>query len=290
MTAVEPTVVLAEAVGSCTDLQSTVIRPLRHFYGEQFRVAPLTVLVDPVRYSGISQLWHEGETETDLAYLFRHQLDEADIIAVNKADLLSDQESARIRAEIQTRFPHAHVVAYSASTGKGLDGLLALWTGPAATVDASQPPHAPFAVDYQRYGAAEAELAWTNQTLRLHGIGGQPFTPAGWVEQFLRAFSNRTAQDEITIGHVKLRVSTADGTTKASLTDAGASPSYDEQHWIPAHSADVILNARVQTSPEELAALIAGCIAIADTEAGATSSNPQGDIFRPGFPVPVHRM
>ena len=42
-------VVLAEAVGSCTDLTATVIRPLRAYFRERFSVAPLTVLIDPMR-------------------------------------------------------------------------------------------------------------------------------------------------------------------------------------------------------------------------------------------------
>jgi len=42
-------IVLAEAVGSCTDLTATVIRPLRTYFGERFQVAPLTVFVEPVR-------------------------------------------------------------------------------------------------------------------------------------------------------------------------------------------------------------------------------------------------
>src|SRR5690242_17672576 len=32
--------VIAEAVGSCTDLQATVVRPLRRYYGERMVVAP----------------------------------------------------------------------------------------------------------------------------------------------------------------------------------------------------------------------------------------------------------
>src|ERR1051325_6682387 len=48
---VDPTVVLAEAVGSCTDLQSTVLAPLRSLYGDEIAAAPLLVVVDPTRYA-----------------------------------------------------------------------------------------------------------------------------------------------------------------------------------------------------------------------------------------------
>ena len=287
---VRPTVVIAEAVGSCTDLQSTVIRPLRHFYGENLRVAPLTVLVDPIRYAGMSRLWRHPEGEPDLAYLFRHQLDEADIIAVNKSDLIGAPEAARLRADIQERFPHAHVVSYSAATGDGLEELLALWTGSTGP----RQEHTPFAVDYERYGAAEAELAWANQTWRVQAGDAagtaRTFAPAEGVQEFLGAFSAATARRDLVIGHVKIRVTSPDGATKASLTQAGGTPSYDEQHWVGTRTAHVVLNARVQAGPEQLEELIAESVAAADAAAGATSTERQGDVFRPSFPVPVHRM
>ncbi|MBK8799775.1 MAG: hypothetical protein IPM07_27275 [Anaerolineales bacterium] len=46
---VEPDVILAEPVGSCTDLLATVVRPLRHYHAGRFRIAPLTILIDPLR-------------------------------------------------------------------------------------------------------------------------------------------------------------------------------------------------------------------------------------------------
>ena len=46
---VRPDVFLAEPVGSCTDLRATVQLPLARLYGDAYRVAPLSVLVDPLR-------------------------------------------------------------------------------------------------------------------------------------------------------------------------------------------------------------------------------------------------
>src|SRR6059058_1732791 len=44
-----PDVFIAEPVGSCTDLKASVSYPLRRMYGDDFTVAPLSVLVDPIR-------------------------------------------------------------------------------------------------------------------------------------------------------------------------------------------------------------------------------------------------
>src|SRR5262249_11494537 len=42
-----PDVILAEPVGSCTDLVATVIQPLKDLYGRRFQVAPYPVLFKP---------------------------------------------------------------------------------------------------------------------------------------------------------------------------------------------------------------------------------------------------
>src|SRR6059058_163045 len=44
-----PDVFIAEPVGSCTDLKASVSYPLRRIYGDNFSIAPLSVLLDPVR-------------------------------------------------------------------------------------------------------------------------------------------------------------------------------------------------------------------------------------------------
>ncbi len=278
---VSPTVIIAEAVGSCTDLQATVVRPLRQLHGRRLSVAPLTVVVDPLRYTIMSQFWRpELGAEPDMTYLYRHQLDEADIIAVNKVDLLSPGELDWVRRDIRTRFPHAAISSMAARTGEGLEELLGRW--------ASQGDRRAFDIDYQRYGAAEAELAWTNQVFVLRAVRGD-FVPARWTRAFLEAFRRAVAADAL-IGHVKIRMSTAAGSTKASLTHAERDIDFDGELSTPAGRAEVVLNARVQVSPAELDALLDRTLRTTNDEMGTESESRRGDIFRPGFPVPTHRM
>jgi hypothetical protein len=71
----EPDVIFAEAVGSCTDIAATTLRPLLRDYGAEYRVAPLTVLV------------HERPEELDLRFLFDLQVAEADLVVDRSADV-----------------------------------------------------------------------------------------------------------------------------------------------------------------------------------------------------------
>jgi hypothetical protein len=66
----EPDVIFAEAVGSCTDIAATTLRPLLRDHHDRFRIAPLTVLVHPERKF----------SDPNLDFLFQHQLAEADFI------------------------------------------------------------------------------------------------------------------------------------------------------------------------------------------------------------------
>jgi len=68
--ATEPDVIFAEAVGSCTDIAATTLRPLLRDHHDRFRVAPLTVLVHPARKF----------SDPHLDFLYQHQLAEADLI------------------------------------------------------------------------------------------------------------------------------------------------------------------------------------------------------------------
>jgi CobW/HypB/UreG, nucleotide-binding domain len=63
-----PEVIFAEAVGSCTDIAATTLRPLLRDHPGRYRVAPLTVVV------------HGRPENGDLQFLYDHQVAEADLV------------------------------------------------------------------------------------------------------------------------------------------------------------------------------------------------------------------
>jgi hypothetical protein len=65
-----PDVIFAEAVGRCTDIVATTLRPLAREHRDRFAVAPLTVVLHP----------RGGFDDPDLEFLYRHQVAEADIL------------------------------------------------------------------------------------------------------------------------------------------------------------------------------------------------------------------
>jgi Ni2+-binding GTPase involved in maturation of urease and hydrogenase len=275
--------VIAEAVGSCTDLHATVVRPLCQYYGDRFLVAPLTTVVEPLRYLAFARAWARGEPESDLSYLFRHQLSEADVIGVNKIDTVPQDRLNDILATLRAHVPEANVVPYSALTGEGLADLIKAWWN---TIGALRDED----LDYDRYAAAEAQLAWLNQTVAVTASLPAGFVPAVWAIAALTALSERCAWDQLLIGHVKLTLETAAGLTKASVTAAGEAPALDLAVTQQVTSANAVFNARVACEPKVLDAAITAAVIAADDAASTTSGLGPSASFKPAYPRPVHRI
>ncbi len=276
--------IIAEAVGSCTDLQATVVRPLRKYYGDQFSVAPLATIVDPQRLRAFARAKARGEPESDLSYLFGKQLAEADIIAINKIDLVSADVREEAAARLAEQYPSATIVRYSAQTRAGLDELLTAWESEASW-------SGDLTIDYDRYAAAEAQLAWLNHQFTLRSASAAGFAPLAWAKAALSKLAEVAATDVSSIGHVKLTVDTEAGMTKLSIVGTSAEPSIDAAAEAPAQSGTAIINARVACEPAMLDSAVLAAVAYADSVAGTSSlATADAESFKPGYPRPVHRL
>ena len=273
--------VIAESVGSCTDLQATIIRPLLAQYDE-FCVSPLTTIVDPARVIAFSRATHSGKT-TDLVYLFQRQLLDAEMIAISKADMYSQSFLDEARAAIEKMAPGKRILTYSAVTGDGLDGLLDAWEGQAIFGDHD------LEVDYDRYATAEAQLAWGNAVLVVKAA--EPFTLPDWTEAFLSYISKECDERDYAIGHVKVLLRSSNAIVKGALINAGQPPSVAVYSTaLQAESAEVTINARVSAPPVGLDTLVQAGINHAALITGAYCDEVGLASFQPGYPTPTHRI
>ena len=156
-----PDAFIAEPVGSCTDLIATVTYPLRRIYGESYAIAPLSVLVDPVRAERVLGLADGGKFSDKVLYIYRKQLEEADLIVIAKSDLLDDARREKLHARLAEEFPHAKILAVSVRAGSGLDAWFA------ALAETEQGTRDAMTVDYEIYAEGEALLGWLNATVQL---------------------------------------------------------------------------------------------------------------------------
>src|SRR6478672_10503237 len=109
-----PHVILAEPVGSCTDLVATVVQPLKDLYGARFSVAPYPVLFKPSH--GLKILRNESGAgfSPKAAYIFRKQLEEADAILINRIDELDPARAEELFRLVSEQYSGVPVLRVSA--------------------------------------------------------------------------------------------------------------------------------------------------------------------------------
>src|SRR5438105_11518756 len=101
-----PDVILAEPVGSCTDLVATVVQPLRDLYGTRFDVAPYPVLFKPSHGLRILRNEESAGFSPKAAYIFRKQLEEADAIVINRIDELTPEMLGELSRLVADQIPN----------------------------------------------------------------------------------------------------------------------------------------------------------------------------------------
>ena len=277
-----PDVLLGEPVGSCTDLVATVVRPLRKFYGDRYDVAPYSVLVDPGRARSIVLEKGFGGFSPKVAYIFLKQLEEADLILLNKVDLLAHAGRAELRGGLAREFPRARVIETSGLTGEGFGEWVALLesAGPSGAHAAE--------VDYEIYAQGEAELGWLNATFRLDSA--RPFDADGLVRDLVAAIAESTRAKGAETAHLKVLLETPAGAAVANFVGAGSSPLVSQSVDRETNAGRLVVNARVQMDPAELRALAQAALARVLAPHGIEALPEATAHFRPGRPVPVHRL
>ena len=110
--------VLSDVPGFGVGALDHVYHALTKDYPGQVALAPFTVLTEPDTVRLL-----RGGGDADLAFLMNAQLAEADLIVLNKCDLLDAAQRAADTEYLQARYPDAEVLSISARTGEGLDAL-----------------------------------------------------------------------------------------------------------------------------------------------------------------------
>ncbi|QEL15383.1 GTP-binding protein [Limnoglobus roseus] len=276
-----PDVILAEPVGSCTDLVATVVQPLKDLYAGRFVVAPYAVLFKPSHGLKILAGGKSGFSPK-AAYIFTKQLEEADAIVINRIDEIAPADLETLTKLVAAKFPGTPLLKVSATTGQGFEALVELLDQDGGfgrkILD----------IDYDTYAAGEAELGWLNASVKLSSAAGFDLDALLLaVVGELQGVLNRLGGE---VAHLKVIgqedggafgvANVVSGDTPAKLSLASGSTAKD---------ADLIVNARVAIDPDVLDGEVKRIVSAECATLGVTPTFRQSQSLRPGRPVPTHR-
>ncbi|RLI28730.1 hypothetical protein DRO58_01535 [Candidatus Bathyarchaeota archaeon] len=282
MAKLHPDVVLAEPVGSCTDLLATVYAPLRRYYSGEITLAPYTVLVDAstiLRYHGKYDLLSPKDP---LGSLLSWQIKEAEIIAINKVDLVSAENLAEVENLVRRLNSEAEVLRTSAKTGYNLDVLTDM------LLSREHKPRPTIEVDYDTYGTAEAKLGWFNGSWKLSSKHRLK------LENLIGDLVLETAKRIEDLGglvvHLKVSFWTGEGSAKASYVLTEESVDFTGTVPPPSDEVDVIMNIRALLEPEAITDCVKKALEAVALKYDAEYSNWVASSFKPSYPKPYYRL
>lgn len=270
MTHDRPAVIFAESVGSCTDLVATVLKPLLKQYPEWQPTA--TTFADALLLNDETTAFDET-----IHYIYNKQLEEAQVIVVSKIDRLKNP--THLQTKLQARFP-GKTILYQNSFDKT---HIARWLDTLDTT-AFTPDLPSLEIDYDTYGAGEAKLAWLDQQLEIE-------SPSQQARHAALALCKLIAQTRHPIGHLKFLL---DGHTKISYTATSAQDpnvaAPDIATPQPAATATLLINARIQTTPETLSKYVKAALRSIEQRYACSIRTLTESCFQPGYPRPTHRL
>jgi G3E family GTPase len=285
----QPDVYIAEPVGSCTDLVATVLLPLEQVYQAGLRRAPMSVVLDAKRvwqnYFGKAKTGSGagGGFSKDVRYIYLKQMEEAEILVLNKVDLLTAAQLKKVEARLQADFPRKAVRKVSGRSGSGLDE----WFAALMATDSS--PEAVIEIDYVRYGVGEALMGWYNAKVEV-GTKNEAAVDGNTLLLTL-AVGIQKALEKVgaEIGHFKMSLSDSHGALGVvNVVRNGDAAELSRRLPERVIGGELLINLRAEAAPDVLEKIVAAQVANLGKKIPLRWVEQAA--FRPGQPKPTHRV
>jgi G3E family GTPase len=243
----KPDVIIAEPIGSSTNIMSSVVAPMRSLYPDEFSVAPLMVVVDCVRALDILSEKKERKTET-VDLIPAHQIRDAEIVILSKADLVDKVTIDAIRKEIDRILPGCRMIETSSMDLRNIDDIISIILSDEKSVKA------PIAEQNQGFAFEKAKLGWYSGTYKL--TPKDDLDMYGMATDLMRGVAKVYGPESIV--HVKVMLESEDAACKMSLVQKEMQVDGIVGSRYMRKPGQLVLNARVISPPKKLEEVMRG--------------------------------
>lgn len=269
-------VIFAESVGSCTDMIATVVKPLQKFNKDIETV--ITVFADA---NVLPTMLLGAPLFTDsVSYIYKKQIEEADLLVVNKIDSLSEVEFEKMKLLVGKKYPDKTTLFQNSLDESSIKKWMT------ALVDFKIKTRDSLVIDYDIYAAGEEELAWLDLEIELFTSTNDAFDEG---KALIKEFHEAINAEKLAIGHLKFFIDDGTQQEKISFT-AGTQSALSGNRKASSGKVDILINARVQSDPDHLESLLLNLIQEAEKKNGYKVVQKRLSSFKPGYPRPIHRI
>ncbi len=271
----KPDIIFAESVGSCTDIVATVMKPLFNFYPHTD--ITFSTFAD-VRLLRILLKENTQVFDESVRYIYFKQVEEAQVIIVSKIDLTDNETLLQIQQIMNEKYGDK-IILYQNS----FDPIsIQQWLHVLDTQLLEKPSS--LQIDYDVYGDGESKLAWHDQAIEIYSPNYNALQAA---IDLMRTIYQNILLNKYPVGHLKFLLN---GEKKISFTYDSQGELMDAIENKKDNLATLLINARVETSPEMLSHLMSEGIKETEIKSNCKITVKSLASFQPGFPSPTYRI
>lgn len=274
-----PDVILAEPIGTSTNILSSVVAPLRTMYPDEFEVAPLLVVLDGTRAKELLAKPTGFGLGSQGRIIPLNQVHDAEVILISKCDLLTDVQISEVIARAKAETPNVEIIPYSARTLMNLDKIVSLINSNQTSEKMPRPD------DPAIFATEKASMGWYN-------ISGILCAPRLDLSAFITTLLRQVAETfpARMTGHVKVVVSSPKVAVKMSLVEGNVLVEGLKGGRYLQGEGKLVINARISAAPEELKRVFEGAVSAACSSFGAELRDPSEACFSPRPEAPDHML
>jgi len=221
---------------------------LQDQYPGKYDLLPLTCIVDPIRLRMIlpGDARDTINLPQEMRFLLNAQLLEADLIVLNKCDLIDDAEREADLEFIRKAYPDIPVMAMSARTGEGVEEVVDYVLANKATAEPRD-----LGLDSEEFDAAEAQMCWYNRRFFAEERDGRNVDFNQVVDDFMEAIRDGLIEARRNVPHLKLfAAGEGDDFVKCSIVGVDYDLEYERKLDHEYSGMAIIVNARATCESE----------------------------------------
>lgn len=229
---------------------------------DEFELLPFTCIVDPERLRMILPENADLHLPEEMKFLLDAQMAEADLIVLNKADTISEEEAKTIAAFIKGLYPKTPVMTMSAMKG----------TGVAEVVDyllshRSEAAHREIGYGSEAFLAAENKLSWFNTRVFMQQREDKNLDFNEVIGEIFEGIREELKKHDSNVPHLKMFAADSEEELtdffKASLIGIDYPVEYDQKLKRQYSALSLIINARCAADPVVMAEIVDDAVDVA---------------------------
>ena len=237
----KPDVIIAEPIGTSTNIMSSVVAPMRSLHPDEFSVAPFTVVVDCVRALDILSVKKEKDIDT-VDIIPAHQMKEAEVIVLTKTDLVSKETISDVRKAIEGILPSIRIIETSSADLRNIDDIIDI------ILSEEMSTKAPLGEKNQGFAFEKAKLGWYSGTFDL--IPSDDVDMYSLETELMKGVAQEYGARSIV--HVKVLIESPESAAKMSLVQENMQVDGIYGSRYIRTKGKLVLNARVVSPPKRL--------------------------------------